>query len=132
MAQDDFDSYCIYLEWNREPQKRFYQPRRKVLHPLVQDLQDLADGKLDFLGISLPPRVGKLVSDDTPVLTRSGWKNHGDLVVGDKVISPHGEFVPVTYVFPKNKANVRVHFTDGSFADVHENHEWVVYNRHRM
>jgi len=59
MAQDDFDSYCIYLEWNREPQKRFYQPRRKVLYPLVKDLQELADGKLDFLGISLPPRVGK-------------------------------------------------------------------------
>lgn len=58
-AQDDFDSYCLYLEWNREPQKRFYQPRRKVLYPLVKDLQDLADGKLDFLGVSLPPGVGK-------------------------------------------------------------------------
>ena len=59
MAWDDFDSYCIYLEWNREPQKRFYQPRRRVLYPLVQDLQDLADRKIDFLGVSLPPRVGK-------------------------------------------------------------------------
>lgn len=59
MAQDDFDSYCVYLEWNREPQKKFYLPRRKVLYPLVQDLQDLADGKLDFLGVSMPPRVGK-------------------------------------------------------------------------
>ncbi len=58
-AQDDFDSYCIYLEWNRPPEKRFYQPRRKVLWPLSKDLQDLADGKLDFLGVSLPPRVGK-------------------------------------------------------------------------
>ena len=35
MAVDDFDSYCLYLEWNREPQKRFYQPRRKVLMPLL-------------------------------------------------------------------------------------------------
>jgi len=59
MAQDDFDSYCIYLEWNRAPQKRFYLPRRKVLYPLVQDLQDLADGKIDFLGVSMPPRTGK-------------------------------------------------------------------------
>ena len=58
-AQDDFDSYCIYLEWEREPQKRFYQPRRRILYPLVKDLQALADGELDFLGISLPPRVGK-------------------------------------------------------------------------
>lgn len=59
MAQDDFDSYCLYLEWNREPHKRFYQPRRRVLFPLVRDLQDLADGKIDFLGVSLPPRTGK-------------------------------------------------------------------------
>ena len=55
----DFDSYCVALEWNRSPEKRFYLPRRKVLKPLVDDLQDLFDGKLDFLGVSLPPRVGK-------------------------------------------------------------------------
>lgn len=55
----DFDAYCIYLEKNRDAEKRFYLPRRDVLLPLVNDLQDLFDGKLDFLGISLPPRVGK-------------------------------------------------------------------------
>lgn len=55
----DFDSYCIALEWDRSPEKRFYLPRRSVLKPLVDDLQDLFDGKLDFLGVSLPPRVGK-------------------------------------------------------------------------
>lgn len=54
-----FDSFLIYLEKNREPQKRFYLPRRSVLKPLVDDLQDLFDGKIDFLGVSLPPRVGK-------------------------------------------------------------------------
>lgn len=58
-APYDFDSYCQYLEWNRPAEKKFYMPRRSVLKPLVEDLQDLADGKLDFLGISLPPRVGK-------------------------------------------------------------------------
>jgi predicted phage terminase large subunit-like protein len=58
-AKDDLDSYLRYIESDREPQKRFYEPRRKVLQPLVQDLQDLEDGKIDFLGISLPPRTGK-------------------------------------------------------------------------
>ena len=58
-AREDFDSYMLYMEWGREPEKRFYQPRRHVLLPLVRDLQDLADDKLDFLSISLPPRVGK-------------------------------------------------------------------------
>lgn len=58
-APYDFDSFLLYVEWNREPEKKFYAPRRHVLKTLVNDLQDLADGKLDFLGISLPPRVGK-------------------------------------------------------------------------
>lgn len=58
-APYDFDAYLIYLEWNRAPEKKFYAPRRHVLRPLVNDLQDLLDGRLDFLGISLPPRVGK-------------------------------------------------------------------------
>lgn len=58
-AVDNFDSYLIYLEWNRPAKKKFYLPRRKVLKTLVQDLQDLADHKITFLGISLPPRVGK-------------------------------------------------------------------------
>lgn len=58
-APYDFDSYLLYVEWNREPEKKFYPPRRKVLRPLVQDLQDLYEGKIDFLGVSLPPRVGK-------------------------------------------------------------------------
>jgi predicted phage terminase large subunit-like protein len=129
-ARDDFDSYLLYLEWNRDSRKKFYQPRRKVLKTVVNDLQDLEDDKLDFLAVSMPPRVGKLVSDDTSVLTKDGWKNHGDLKVGDMVVSPLGAFVRVTHVFEKNFANVRVKFTDGTYADVHENHEWVVYNRH--
>lgn len=58
-AQDIFDSYLIYLEWNRPAEKKFYLPRRRVLKTLVDDLQDLADHKILFLGISLPPRVGK-------------------------------------------------------------------------
>ena len=27
MAQDDFHSYLIYVEWNRPIERRFYQPR---------------------------------------------------------------------------------------------------------
>jgi predicted phage terminase large subunit-like protein len=54
-----FESFLFYMEKNRRPEKRFYEPRKKTLGIVVQDLQDLEDGLLKFLGISLPPRVGK-------------------------------------------------------------------------
>lgn len=58
-ARNDFDSYLQYLEIDREPRERFYLPRRAVLRPLVNGLQDLADDRLDELFLSEPPRVGK-------------------------------------------------------------------------
>lgn len=58
-APYDFDAHCRYIEWNRDPDKRFYLPRRSRLLPVAQKLQKLADGKLKLLAISLPPGVGK-------------------------------------------------------------------------
>ena len=54
-----FDSFCIYIEKDRAPEKQFYLPRRKQLLRCVQSIQDLEDGKLHTLGISLAPGVGK-------------------------------------------------------------------------
>ena len=54
-----FESYIIYMEINRPYEKKFYMPRAKVLHQLVEHYQDVADGVIDFLGISMPPRTGK-------------------------------------------------------------------------
>ena len=58
-AHEDFESYMVYLEWNRKPEERFYQPRAKKLRPIVEGLQMLADNELDELFISQPPRTGK-------------------------------------------------------------------------
>lgn len=54
-----FESYILYIEWNREPDKKFYPPRRNILSQVVDALQELADDKLDLLAVSLPPGAGK-------------------------------------------------------------------------
>lgn len=56
-AKDVFEDYMIAMEWDRE--NKFYLPRRKGLHKVVESLQDLEDDKLDLLCISMPPGVGK-------------------------------------------------------------------------
>lgn len=58
-APHRFESFLLYMEKNRSPRKRFYQPRAKTLKIVVDDLQDLEDGVIEFYGLSLPPRVGK-------------------------------------------------------------------------
>lgn len=54
-----FESFLLYMEKNRDPKARFYQPRMKTLRYVVRGIQDLADDKLDELFINLPPRTGK-------------------------------------------------------------------------
>lgn len=54
------DSFFYYIELDeKDPYKRFYFPRRKVLKPVVSAYQEIYDGKLEFLSVSQPKRTGK-------------------------------------------------------------------------
>ena len=59
IAPLDFDSFILYVESNRPQNRQFYLPRRKQLKPLTDALQDLEERKIEILGLSLPPGVGK-------------------------------------------------------------------------
>ncbi|EGN31186.1 hypothetical protein HMPREF0988_00887 [Lachnospiraceae bacterium 1_4_56FAA] len=55
-----FESFIYCMERKRPFKKRFYQPRRKTLKIVVDDLQNLEDRrKQKFFGLSMPSRVGK-------------------------------------------------------------------------
>ena len=54
-----FDSFCIYIEKDRAPEKQFYLPRRKQLKVCADALQDLEERNIELLAISMPPGVGK-------------------------------------------------------------------------
>lgn len=54
-----FESFIYYMEMKRPYEKRFYEVRYRTLSHVVQDLQDLEEGKYKFYGLSMPPRVGK-------------------------------------------------------------------------
>ena len=59
----NFDDFMIAMEWNREPQARFWLPRRKVLegkHGIATKIQNFMDDpEALFLGFSQPPGTGK-------------------------------------------------------------------------
>ena len=58
-AREVFDDFMLALEWNRPAEEQFWLPRRDKLKGVCEALQDLEDGKLEELFLSMPPRVGK-------------------------------------------------------------------------
>ena len=107
------DDYILYMEIDRPYEKKFYLPRRKQLKPIVDELDRLANGELDILGISLAPGVGKTTSAEF-FLTRLAGKNPDlPILVGShnnsflrgmygeisRMLDPNGEY-KWQYVFP--------------------------------
>lgn len=106
-APYDFDSFILYIEWNREPDKKFYPPRRKILKEVVDALQMLADDELDLLAISLPPGCGKTTlaifylcwlsgkRPDLPKLTGSHSNSFVRGVYDEclRILDPNGEYL---------------------------------------
>lgn len=81
------------------------------------------------LMVFMAPQEGKLVCDDTPVVTPDGWVRHGDLRPGSIVFRPSGQPIKVTAVHPPAEASLRVHFSDHTSVLVHPRHEWTVWDR---
>ena len=104
---DIFDSFVLYMEANRPFEKAFYLPRRKQLKVVVDALQELADGKLKRLSISLPPGVGKTTlamfflcflagrDPQKPMLTGSHNKDFLSGVYGEllRMLDPNGDYL---------------------------------------
>jgi len=124
-----FESYLYYMERRRPLEKQFYAPRHKTLGVVVDALQDLEDRKYKFLGVSEPPRTGKAVAYDTPVLTNHGWKRHGELTILDKVIGLDGKFKNIYAIHNPCIMEYEVEFADGEIIQCHGNHEWRVFDR---
>ena len=118
----NLDSYFIYVEKNREADRRFYLPRRKkfIEFGITQAMQDLLDDKIDLLTISMPPGSGKstagifllsgvmgwwpeqpnLASAHSGILTRSFYDGVS------QILNPDGEYA-WHEIFPAVKFNMR-------------------------
>ena len=66
------DDFARAIEFDRKPDKKFYAPRRHYLKPMIQGYQDILDGKLRLLTVSMPKRAGKSQTEILFTLLQSG------------------------------------------------------------
>lgn len=112
-APYSFDAYCRYIEFNRDQKKRFYEPRRRQLQPIAEEMEKLERGDLELLSISLPPGVGKTTLSlffltwfcgRNPHLTVLGGSHSNSFLRGVydeilRILDPDGEYLYAD-VFP--------------------------------
>jgi len=68
---------------------------------------------------------GKALTEDTPIRVPGGWKNMGEIQVGDHVMAPDGSYTAVTGVYPQGVTpTLRVTFEDGRTAVTCPEHLW--------
>ena len=69
------DSYLLYLEKNRDPEDRFYEPRRNhfIKLGIIDALQGLLDDKYDIVSLSMPPGTGKTTLGEMFISGFMGW-----------------------------------------------------------
>ena len=69
------DSCFLYLEKNRDKEKKFYEPRREhfMKFGIIDGFQALVDDKLDLLTISMPPGSGKSTAGIFFLASCIGW-----------------------------------------------------------
>lgn len=134
-AQDSRADLLKFAQFMRpDPQHygdaRYSRYQVNIHHKVIAEaVERVFAGEIMNLALSVPPQHGKLCAHDTPVLTADGWKVHGDLRVGDRVVGSSGDFIPVIALSEDGHADCEVKFTDGSVVRVHERHEWRVFDR---
>lgn len=137
-ARTSLENYFIYREWDAVENSKdlkdesiIYANRTEYIRGYIHYLEQIATNpKFHLLIANLPSGYGKQIADFEPVLTKNGFKKHGDLKVGDYVLSPTGKFVKVIEIHPKITSNRKVTFEDGETIVCHARHEWLVYDRH--
>jgi predicted phage terminase large subunit-like protein len=100
---------------------------RVICNKIDEAIERLKKNHSTFLVMAVPFRHGKAFYIDTPILTVTGWKKHGELKIGDYVFNPVGKPVKVlattgTYLYKR----YIIEFEHGEILYTTPEHEWPV------
>lgn len=124
-------SLLHYVE-RRIPKYKADWVHEDVARRIEKFVQDVEDGKSPRLILQISPRLGKQLINKTKMFTfNRGWTTHGELQIGDLVADINGEPTKVIGVSPESLGDVEISFDTGESLVCHENHEWIVYQRHK-
>jgi len=112
--------------------EKLFQQKRDVLKCTLSADLGLGGGipRGSTVLIGGRPKLGKALSNDSPLLYKDGWKKIGDARVGDEICGSDGNFHKITGVFPQGVKSLRkVIFSDDTFVITCKDHLWKINYR---
>jgi replicative DNA helicase len=97
-----------------------------------KDLDDMLAGlqRSDLFVLAARPSMGKAQPLDANVLTTTGWKQMGNLEIGDSLASIDGAPSIVTGIFPQGIQDIyKITFSDGRIVEASGDHLWQTHYR---
>ena len=112
----EFDAFMLYIEFDRDPKKQFYLPRRPQLKAVADAMQRLSENDIELLAVSLPPGVGKTTAEEFFISWEAGKHPDMQILMGShsnsflrgvydeclRIMDPEGEYLWCN-VFPDVK-----------------------------
>lgn len=99
----------------------FTDDQTKAYNGLIKFINEPYNPKDFKRALIGPGGTGKALANNTPVLTNNGWKNIGDIKVGDFVATPYHAFSKVIGVYPQGIKSIvyKITFADGRLSLIH-------------
>ena len=117
-APYSLDDFARAIEFDRKSDKKFYAPRRHYLKPMIQGYQDILDGKLRLLTVSMPKRAGKSQTEILFTLLLSGkYPDRASLMegTGDDLVKSFYSGC-LEYLLPNDEYNYYQIFPDAKLV----------------
>lgn len=131
----DIDNEVHVKEVKQAIRNRIFNQRQAVdmiisrLELSLGGFNDPTRPRISFLSTG-PTGTGKALRDDEMIPTVTGYKQNGELVVGDKVFDKYGHITTVTGVYHKGLKQIyRVTLQDGRVIDCAGDHLWTYRSR---
>lgn len=122
---------CFYLErTGRKFELSYPDGRESHYLTIINALVKVINGECKRLIINVPPRYGKAIDINTPIITDHGWKEAYQINIGDRILGSSG-WTTVTGVFPQGILKAKeVFFSDGQSIICNDKHLWSVCDRY--
>lgn len=109
-----------------------YSFMKKPPHPYQKEAVEFFEAVDGIALLGDQPGVGKSLKINELVCTEGGWKQIGNLKIGDLIFHHDGTCYPVSGIFPQGKLDTyRVFLNDDFYLDCSMDHLWMVRDVNR-